>query len=107
MAMLSGGFETSVAGQAFCKTSVTYRGTILDATHRLAQANANSLVRFDRNSYSMPTKFAYRQITIVATIDEVRISFEDQLIARHKRPARLADFDSLNLNCHFDNTDYP
>jgi len=55
--------------------------------HRLAQANANSLslVRFDRNSYSVPTKFAYRQITIVATIDEVRLSFEDQLIARHKR----------------------
>ena len=55
--------------------------------HRLAQANANSLslVRFDRNSYSVPTKFAYRQITIVATIDEVRLSFEDQLIARHER----------------------
>ena len=55
--------------------------------HRLAQANANSLslIRFDKNSYSVPTKFAYRQITIVATIDEVRLSFEDQLIARHKR----------------------
>ena len=55
--------------------------------HRLAQANANSLslVRFDTNSYSVPTKYAYRQITIVATVDEVRLSFEDQLIARHKR----------------------
>ena len=33
----------------------------------------------------MPTKYAYRQITIVATIDEVRLSFEDQLIAQHTR----------------------
>ena len=56
-------------------------------THRLTQANANSLslVRFDSNSYSVPTKYAYRQITIVATVDEVRLSFEDQLIARHQR----------------------
>jgi len=54
---------------------------------RLAQAKADSLslVRFDRNSYSVPTKYAYRQITIVATIDEVRLIFEDKLIARHCR----------------------
>lgn len=56
-------------------------------THRLTQAHANSLslVRFDSNSYSVPTQYAYRQITIVATVDEVRLSFEDQVIARHKR----------------------
>ena len=55
--------------------------------HRLAQANANSLslVRFDRNSYSVPTKYAYRQITIIGTIDEVRLVFEDELIAQHRR----------------------
>ena len=54
---------------------------------RLGQANADSLslVRFDTNSYSVPTKYAYRKITIVATIDEVRLIFEDRLIARHKR----------------------
>jgi len=54
---------------------------------RLGQANADSLslVRFDTNSYSVPTKYAYRQITIIATIDEVRLVFEDQLIARHQR----------------------
>ena len=54
---------------------------------RLAQAAANSLslVRFDTNSYSVPTKYAYRQITIVATVDEVRLSFEDKLIAKHVR----------------------
>ena len=54
---------------------------------RLGQAKADSLslVRFDRNSYSVPTQYAYREITIVATIDEVRLVFQDQLIARHRR----------------------
>ncbi len=54
---------------------------------RLTQAKANSLslVRFDNNSYSVPSQYAYRQITIVATVDEVRLVFEDRLIARHRR----------------------
>jgi len=54
---------------------------------RLGQANADSLslIRFDTNSYSVPTKYAYRQITIVATVDEVRLSFENELIACHRR----------------------
>ncbi len=54
---------------------------------RLGQTNADSLslVRFDTNSYSVPTKYAYRKITIVATIDEVRLIFEDRLIACHRR----------------------
>ena len=54
---------------------------------RLGQASADSLslVRFDTNSYSVPTKYAYRNITIVATIDEVRLIFDDRLIARHRR----------------------
>jgi len=53
----------------------------------IGQANADSLslVRFDKNSYSVPTQYAHRQITIVATIDEVRLVFEDRLIARHRR----------------------
>ena len=54
---------------------------------RLGQANADSLslVRFDTNSYSVPAKYAYRKITIAAAIDEVRLIFEDRLIARHRR----------------------
>lgn len=54
---------------------------------RLTQAGANSLslVRFDNNSYSVPVKYAHRAITIVATVDEVRLVFENQLIARHTR----------------------
>ena len=51
----------------------------------LAKANSLSLVRFDRNDYSVPTKYAHRQVTVVATVDEVRIVFEDRLVARHRR----------------------
>ena len=50
-----------------------------------AAANSLSLVRFDTNSYSVPTKYAHRQITVVATVDEVRLVFDDRLIARHAR----------------------
>jgi len=50
-----------------------------------AKACSLSLIRFDNNSYSVPTQYAYRQITIVATVDEVRLVFEDRLIARHRR----------------------
>lgn len=54
---------------------------------RITQAAANSLslVRFDTNSYSVPTKYAHRLITVVATVDEVRLVFENQLIAKHAR----------------------
>ena len=55
--------------------------------HRIVQAHVDSLslVRFDRNSYSVPTKYAHRQVTVVGTVDEVRLIFEDRLIARHER----------------------
>lgn len=54
---------------------------------RLTQASADSqsLVRFDTNSYSVPVQYAHRQITVVATVEEVRLVFEDRLIARHRR----------------------
>ncbi len=44
-----------------------------------------SLVRFDRNSYSVPTKSADCEITAVATVDEVKLVHADQLIAGHRR----------------------
>ena len=54
---------------------------------RVTQANANSLslVQFDTNRYSVPVKYAHRQITVVATVDDVKLVFEDRLIARHRR----------------------
>ncbi|GAF78784.1 unnamed protein product, partial [marine sediment metagenome] len=48
-------------------------------------ADTQSLVRFETNSYSVPVKYAHRQLTVVATIDEVRLIWEDQLVARHPR----------------------
>lgn len=50
-----------------------------------AHADSLSLVRFDRNSYSVPTKYAHRAITVVATVDEVRLLFVDELVACHPR----------------------
>jgi len=54
---------------------------------RLTQARANSLslVRFDKNSYSVPTKYAHRMISIIAGIDEVRLACDDQVVACHPR----------------------
>ena len=50
-----------------------------------AHACSLSLVRFDRNSYSVPTQYAHRAITVVATVSEVRLLFADELIACHPR----------------------
>lgn len=54
---------------------------------RLEQASADSqsLVRFDTNSYSVPVKYAHRKITVIATVEEVRLVYEDRLVARHSR----------------------
>jgi hypothetical protein len=50
-----------------------------------ASASSLSLVRFDRNDYSVPTEYAYQRITVVATVDEVRLVHGDRLVARHRR----------------------
>jgi transposase len=47
--------------------------------------NSESLVRFDTNDYSVPVQYAHRQLLVVATIDEVRLVYEDRLVARHRR----------------------
>lgn len=48
-------------------------------------ADSLSLVRFDANAYSVPTRYAHRTLTVVGTVEEVRIVFGDRLIARHAR----------------------
>ena len=48
-------------------------------------ANSESLVRFDTNDYSVPVKYAHRKLLVVATVEEVRLVYEDRLIARHRR----------------------
>jgi len=50
-----------------------------------AGADSLSLVRFDCNSYSVPTTYAHRKVTIVGGIDEVRLVVDDHLVAKHRR----------------------
>ncbi len=49
------------------------------------RADSQSLVRFDTNDYSVPVKYAHRKLMVVATVEEVRLVYEDRLVARHPR----------------------
>ena len=49
------------------------------------QADSLSLVRFDRNSYSVPTAYAHQDVTIVGGVDQVKIVCRDQMVATHPR----------------------
>jgi transposase len=48
-------------------------------------ANSLSLVRFDRNAYSVPTDYAYHQLTVLGGIEQVRVLFCDTVVATHPR----------------------
>jgi transposase len=48
-------------------------------------ASSESLVRFDTNDYSVPVRYAHRQLIVVATVEEVRLVYQDRLVARHRR----------------------
>ena len=52
---------------------------------RTAVANSLSLVRFHRNDYSVPTAYAHHELTVVGTIEQVRVLFGDGVIATHRR----------------------
>jgi transposase len=64
----------------------------------LASANSLSLVRFDRNDYSVPTAYAHQPITVVGGLDEVRLVCRDRLVARHRRHwgAEQVTFDPIH-----------
>lgn len=49
------------------------------------RANSLSLVRFNRNDYSVPTKYAHRELTVVGSLDRVRIVADSHVIAEHVR----------------------
>jgi transposase len=49
------------------------------------RANSLSLVRFDRNDYSVPTKFAHHDLTVIGAIEEVRVECATELVAIHRR----------------------
>ena len=44
-----------------------------------------SLVRFDCNDYSVPVRFAHREVTVKGSVDRVRICRKDQVLAEHDR----------------------
>ena len=48
-------------------------------------ADSLSLIRFDRNSYSVPTEYAHRSLTVIATVNVVRVLCGDQPVAFHSR----------------------
>src|SRR5271167_4169703 len=54
---------------------------------RLSQATANSLslVRFDRNDYSVPTAYAHHPVTCLGGIEELRIVSGTDVVATHHR----------------------
>ena len=54
---------------------------------RVAQGHANSLslVRFDRNDYSVPTSHAHHEVSVIGGIEEVAIASGTDVIARHPR----------------------
>jgi transposase len=55
--------------------------------HRVEKVSANSLslIRFDGNDYSVPTKYAHHPVTAIGTVDEVRLVVDDCLTASHRR----------------------
>jgi transposase len=48
-------------------------------------ADSLSLVSFDANQYSVPTEFAHHGVTVVASVDTVRIVCGDHVAAAHRR----------------------
>ncbi|WP_408021526.1 Mu transposase domain-containing protein, partial [Singulisphaera acidiphila] len=49
------------------------------------RANSLSLVRFDRNDYSVPTRYAHRRLTVVADVERVRMETAGTIVADHTR----------------------
>jgi transposase len=59
----------------------------------ICQANSLSLVRFDRNDYSVPTQHAHHAVTAIGGIERVRFVVQDRVIAEH-----LRDWDKENVH---------
>jgi transposase len=49
------------------------------------RANSLSLVRFDRNDYSVPTAYAHHEVTVLGGIEDIRICSGTELVATHER----------------------
>lgn len=53
--------------------------------HAAGRVSSTSLVRFRRNDYSVPTRFAHQDVTIKASVDWVSLVIGDEVIAKHRR----------------------
>ena len=67
---------------------------------RVVQGHANSLslVRFDRNDYSVPTAYAHHEVTVLGGIEDIAITTGTNVVARHARHwgAEHISFDPLH-----------
>lgn len=65
------------------------------------QVNSLALVHFETNRYSVPDRYAYRQVTLKASVDKIRLYVGTELIAEH---ARLygRNQESLNFDHYLD-----
>lgn len=60
--------------------------TPFEACRKLSTtANSLSLVRFDRNDYSVPVRFAHHTVVVKGFVDRVEVCRHEQVIARHRR----------------------
>lgn len=53
-------------------------------------ANSLSLIRFDRNSYSVPTDYAHRSLTVIATVEKRKLGGGGLSLKRRRMIKRLA-----------------
>lgn len=51
----------------------------------LRQTNTLSLVRFDRNDYSVPVRWAHHKVTVIGDCHKVRMMCRDEVVATHPR----------------------
>jgi transposase len=59
---------------------------------RAARASALSLVRYDRNDYSVPAAYGHRPVLVTGYVDEVVIACGAEVVARHPRSYAREDF---------------
>jgi len=59
---------------------------------RPGRVSSLSLVRYDRNDYSVPTVYGHRPVLVRGCVDEVVIACGAEIIARHRRSYAREDF---------------
>ena len=59
---------------------------------RPARVSSLSLVRYERNDYSVPTAYGHRPVLVKGYVEEVVIACGTEVIARHKRSYAREDF---------------